>query len=77
MPRMKLIATACIATAIALAIIEAPEAATVQSREALWASCRKQVFRKYGHKYDGRRYLPMNFSVQATNECVRNGGRVR
>ena len=74
---MKLIATTCMATALALAMVEAAEAATVQSRETLWASCRKQVFRKYGHKQDGRRYLPMNFSVQATDECVRNGGRVR
>ncbi|MGZ3409761.1 MAG: hypothetical protein ACXWKC_13220 [Xanthobacteraceae bacterium] len=52
-------------------------AEAAQPRDAVWASCRKQLFKKYGRKgHDGKRYLPSNFSIQATDQCVRNGGKI-
>jgi hypothetical protein len=50
--------------------------------EALYRSCRKTVFRVYGHREvraDGRhvRKLKKNFVVRQVDHCVANGGRVR
>ena len=50
-----------------------------QSREALYAKCRKEVFRKYGRREirDGRRKLVMlsRVATDAVDQCVANGGR--
>jgi hypothetical protein len=51
-----------------------------QSRDELYAKCRRAVFRRYGqpglqYNRPGRRVLPNKFAVGAIDQCVASGGR--
>ena len=56
--------------------------AAAQSRDELYAKCRRAVFRGYGqpgvqyNRAPGRRVLPSKFVVGAIDQCVASGGRV-
>jgi hypothetical protein len=50
--------------------------AAPQSREALYASCRQQAFRKFGWHNGARVVLYTDFLVQQTDYCISNGGRL-
>jgi hypothetical protein len=57
------------------------EQAAAQSRDELYAKCRRAVFRAYGrpglqYNRPGRRVLPNKFAVGAIDQCVASGGRV-
>jgi hypothetical protein len=50
-----------------------------QSKEALYAKCRKEIFRKYGqpgvqYGFRGYRVLPYTSGARI-DQCVANGGR--
>ena len=54
--------------------------AAAQSRDELYAKCRRAVFRRYGqpglqYNRPGRRVLPNKFAVGAIDQCVASGGR--
>jgi hypothetical protein len=71
----------CLVLALAVFDICAAAAAMAQKsappgRESLYASCRRQVFRKYGRKgHNGKLYLLQNFVLQRTDNCVTSGGK--
>ena len=56
--------------------------AAAQSRDELYAKCRRAIFRGYGqpgvqyNRAPGRRVLPGKFVVGAIDHCVASGGRV-
>ena len=56
--------------------------AAAQSRDELYAKCRRAIFRRYGqpgvqyNRAPGRRVLPSKFAVVAVDQCVASGGRV-
>src|SRR6516165_4621747 len=56
--------------------------AAAQSRDELYAKCRRAVFRRYGqpgvqyNRAPGRRVLPSKFVVGAIDQCVASDGRV-
>jgi hypothetical protein len=55
--------------------------AAAQSRDELYAKCRRAVFRRYGqpgvqyNRAPGRRVLPSKFAIGAIDQCVASGGR--
>jgi hypothetical protein len=55
--------------------------AMAQSRDELYAKCRRAIFRKYGqpgvqyNRAPGRRVLPSKFVIGAIDRCVASGGR--
>jgi hypothetical protein len=55
--------------------------AAAQSRDELYAKCRRAVFRAYGrpglqYNRPGRRVLPNKFAIGAVDQCVASGGPV-
>jgi hypothetical protein len=57
------------------------ERAAAQSRDELYAKCRRAVFRAYGrpglqYNRPGRRVLPNKFAMGAIDRCVASGGRI-
>jgi hypothetical protein len=57
--------------------------AAAQSRDELFAKCRRAIFRKYGqpggvqyNRAPGRRVLPSKFVIGAVDQCVASGGRI-
>ena len=56
--------------------------AAAQSRDELYAKCRRAVFRRYGqpgvqyNRAPGRRVLRSKFVIGAIDQCVASGGRV-
>ena len=47
--------------------------------EAMWRSCRKAVFRKYGNRLPerpGKVFLSADRASVLTDACIANGGRV-
>jgi hypothetical protein len=54
--------------------------AAAQSRDELYAKCRRAVFRRYGqpglqYNRPGRRVLARKFAIGAIDQCVASGGR--
>jgi hypothetical protein len=72
---------------LALSLAEQPAWAepgarpAAQSRDALYAKCRREMFQKYGqpgvqyNRAPNQRVLPSHFVTSMTDQCVANGGR--
>ena len=71
-------ATCYLLLAVLLAGPAAEVAAAAQNREALYTSCRKKVFAKYGRRDPvlHKRYLRAQFALLETERCVANSGKL-
>jgi hypothetical protein len=70
--------TACTATAVEAGSSRQKVRAqpAPQSREAIYASCRQQAFRKFGWHNGSQVVLYTDFFIQQVDYCVSNDGRL-